>query len=101
MKICSKKLLRTLADRLGLGVEFYPTTTTNQPKTRIMTKDCVTWILSIDRHTGQGMGIPPTNKKVTIHGITISHRNAEGKGGRMGKVQYPRRHATTRHHVRP
>jgi steroid delta-isomerase-like uncharacterized protein len=30
-------------------------------------------------HKGEGMGIPPTNKKVTIHGITISHRNAEGK----------------------
>jgi steroid delta-isomerase-like uncharacterized protein len=30
-------------------------------------------------HKGKGMGIPPTNKKVKIHGITISHRNAEGK----------------------
>jgi steroid delta-isomerase-like uncharacterized protein len=30
-------------------------------------------------HKGGNMGIPPTNKKVTIHGISISQRNADGK----------------------
>jgi steroid delta-isomerase-like uncharacterized protein len=30
-------------------------------------------------HKGEGLGIPSTNKKVTIRGIKTSHRNTSGK----------------------